>query len=180
MDTLALDEIVPLKGSSVSIGAENTFRPSFRVADTDGADTALALVSEGGQAIRKLEKDSKEAVVRAHDAAMAVKTRLDQTVTRVEQAEAALRKAESEIDNLLDMVARANEEIENVRSLFADKERELVEMTERRLCRGTSQGRRQCCPANRRGDTHRNSHRAQHGWLGFSMNGQRLASARRS
>lgn len=129
MNAIVLDEIVPRKGFRV---AGQTLPPSTNsVGGHDDATTALALVSEAGQAIRKLESQSRDAITRATNAALAVKEKLDQTTLRADTAEAALQKAEAEISELSDIVEQADTEIKKLRAELASMEKRLAETTSR-------------------------------------------------
>jgi chromosome segregation ATPase len=131
MNAIALDEIVLRNSSSVRVAQQNFPPSAISVGRFDDAETALNLVAEAGQALRKIETDSRDAITRATNAALAVKEKLDQTVARAEQAEAALQKAESEIMELSSLAEQAGEEIESLRSQLATMEQRLAETTER-------------------------------------------------
>jgi predicted RNase H-like nuclease (RuvC/YqgF family) len=131
MKVLAFDDTAPHKSSSAN-SASQQFSPfTIGVGSHADAETAIALVSEAGQAIRKLETDSLDAVTRATNTTLAVKEQLDQTISRAQKAEGALQKVESEIAELSEIVEQAGDEIEKLRSQLATIERHLAETTER-------------------------------------------------
>jgi predicted RNase H-like nuclease (RuvC/YqgF family) len=131
MKALAFDDMAPHK-SSRAPAASRKFPPSaIAVGGHDDAAAAIALVAKAGQAIRKLETDSRDVITRATNAALAVKEKLDQTISRAEKAETALQKAESEIAELSDIVEQAGDEIEKLRSQLTTMEKRLAETTER-------------------------------------------------
>jgi len=74
---------------------------------SDDATAALELASETAAAIRELEKQSAQAVARAHAVANALKEKLERAETRTERAEAALRQAEAEVEDLTAAIGRA-------------------------------------------------------------------------
>jgi chromosome segregation ATPase len=131
MDVVAFDEVVPRKISRVRSAGQKMPLSTISVVGLDNADTALSLVSEAGQAVRKLEKDSREAITRATNAALAVKEKLDQTIVRADAAEAALRNAKSEITELSDLLEDAGDEITKLRSQVASLEQQLSDATGR-------------------------------------------------
>lgn len=131
MNAIAPDEFVLRNSSSVRVAQQNFPPSAISVGRFDDAETALTLVAEAGQALRKFETESRDAITRATNTALAIKERLDQTVARAEQAEAALRKAESEIDELSSLVEQAAEEIAKLRSQLASTEQQLTDTTER-------------------------------------------------
>lgn len=99
-------------------------RPS--VPDSDVVTAALDLVSETAAAIRELEKQSAQAVARAHDVANAVQEELERAETRAERAEEGLRLAEATVDELTTVAIQAREEIEALQSQLASTEAELA------------------------------------------------------
>jgi chromosome segregation ATPase len=131
MNSLSRDEFVLRKSSRVR-APEAKLPPSMLSADGLGdANTALSLVSEAGQAMRKLEKDSREAISRATNAALAVKEKLDETIARAQTAEGALEQAEAEISELTTIVEQAGDEIQSLRSKIEALQQKLDETTER-------------------------------------------------
>jgi len=131
MDLLALDEIVPRNVSRLRVAEKRVPTSTISTASFDDADTALALVSEAGLAIQKLETDSREAITRAANAAFAVKEKLDQAVMSAEQAEATLQRAESRIEELSKTLERAGDEIASLNANLSATEQRLRETTER-------------------------------------------------
>jgi chromosome segregation ATPase len=107
-------------------------RPTIGVVEAD-ADSALALVSEAAATIRQREQLAAQAVTRAHNAAIAVKEQLRAAEVRAERAEAALRQAEGEIDELSAAAVEANRNIEVLHATLTDKENQLVTMEERAI-----------------------------------------------
>jgi septal ring factor EnvC (AmiA/AmiB activator) len=131
MNTIALEDSVLRKSSGVALAQQNFIQSAISIGRLNDAETALALVAEAGQAVRKIETESRDAITRATNAALAVKERLVQTVARAEQAEAALRKAGSEIDELSRLAEQAGDEIAKLRALLASTEKRLAETTKR-------------------------------------------------
>jgi chromosome segregation ATPase len=105
-------------------------RPTIGVAE-NGADSALALVSEAAATIRQREQLAAQAVTRAHNAAIAVKEQLRAAEVRAERAEAALRQAEGEIDELTAATAEANRKIDALHTSLSAREAELSAMEQR-------------------------------------------------
>ena len=97
----------------------------------DSATAALDLVSETAAAIRELEKQSAQAVARAHDVANAVKEKLERAEARAERAEAALRQAEAEVAKLTAANVQTRKELEVLQSCLAAKEAELAASEQR-------------------------------------------------
>jgi chromosome segregation ATPase len=131
MNVIALQENFPPNASIVKVAEQKFPPPTKSVGLFEDADAALALVSEAGQAVRKLEHDTRNLITRATNAAMAVKEKLDQTVARAEKAEAALQSAEAEISERSSLVEQARDEIAKLRTQLAAVEQRLAETTER-------------------------------------------------
>lgn len=107
-------------------------RPTVGVVEAD-ADSALALVSEAAATIRQREQLAAQAVTRAHNAAIAVKEQLRAAEIRAERAEAALRQAEGEIDELTATAVEANRRIEALQGDLSTTESELSAMEQRAI-----------------------------------------------
>jgi chromosome segregation ATPase len=131
MDALAFDDIVPRKSSRVKSAGQRIPDSTISLTGIGEADTALSLVSEAGQALRRIEKDSREAITRATNAALAVKEKLDQTMARANAAEASLQDARSEIAELSNLLEEAGDDIAKLRSQVASLEQQLGETTSR-------------------------------------------------
>lgn len=107
-------------------------RPTIGLAE-NSADSALALVSEAAAAIRQREQLAAQAVTRAHNAAIAVKEQLRTAELRAERAEAALRQAEGEIDELTAAAVDANRKIETLHANLTTREADLSAMEQRAI-----------------------------------------------
>ena len=104
MDSLDLDqvmdEIIPRGDNRPLAPPAQNFPVRQRPRATDDATAALGSLSQAAAAIKELEKQSAQAVARAHSAANAVREKLERAEDRGDRAEAALRKSESEAAEL--------------------------------------------------------------------------------
>jgi hypothetical protein len=78
-----LDDIVLRKNSGVASAQQNFVQSAISIVRLDDAETALALVADAGQAVRKIETESRDAITRATNAALVVKERHDPNAQRV-------------------------------------------------------------------------------------------------
>ena len=120
------DEIVP---RGVESAASASGRAVLHADSPDAgneAATALGLVSEAAAAIRELERESAQAVARAHDIAHALKEKIDGAESRAEQAEEALRQAESQVEELAATVEQTRNDFAALQSQLAAKVTELA------------------------------------------------------
>ena len=136
MDSLDLDqvmdEIIPRGDNRPPAPPPATnFPPRQRPRATDDATAALDLVSQAAAAIKELEKQSAQAVARAHSAANAVREKLERAEDRGDRAEAALRKSEAEAAELSAALIQTRKDLEALQSQFAAKQAELIAMEQR-------------------------------------------------
>ncbi len=117
-----MDEIIP-RGDS---GTQALTPARQSASGSDDATAALELVSKTAAAIRELEKQSAQAVARAHAVANALKEKLERAETRSERAEAALRQAEAEVEDLTAAIVQTRSDLEMLQSQTAAKEAELA------------------------------------------------------
>jgi len=115
-----------------SQATDSEYRQQESVQSNDNAAVALAIVSEAAAAIRELEEQSAEAVVRAQDLANSIGKQLESTEARAERAETAQREAEAAVQELSAALARFRSDLENTRRQLAEKSEELSQ-TENRL-----------------------------------------------
>lgn len=87
---------------------------------------ALSLVSESAAAIKAFEAQSAQALVRAHQVADAVREELGRAELRAERAEAMLRLAEDQIEQMLAAAEQADKDIETLQSQLAAMTAELA------------------------------------------------------
>lgn len=134
MDSLDLDqvmdEIIP-RGENRPPAPNHPARPRLRA--PDDALAALDLVSQAAAAIKELEKQSAQAVARAHTAANAVREKLERAEERGDRAEAALRKSEAEAAELSAALVQTRNDVETLQSLLAAGQAELEAMEQRAL-----------------------------------------------
>ncbi|RNJ50585.1 ABC transporter permease [Methylocystis hirsuta] len=122
-----MDEIIP-RGD---LGTQALTPAGQSARGGDDAAAALELVSETAAAIREFEKQSAQAVARAHAAANALKEKLERAETRSERAEAALRQAEAEVEDLAAAIVQTHSDLEMLQSQTAAKEAELAASEQR-------------------------------------------------
>jgi septal ring factor EnvC (AmiA/AmiB activator) len=138
MDSLDLDqvmdEIIP-RGDNrpPAPPPAKTFPPRQLARAADDATAALDLVSQAAAAIKELEKQSAQAVARAHSAANAVREKLERAEDRGDRAEAALRKSESEAAELSAALIQTRKDVEALQSQLAARQAELAAMEQRAL-----------------------------------------------
>lgn len=135
MDSLDLDqvmdEIIPRGDNRPPAPPPANFPARHRPRAPDDATAALDLVSQAAAAIQELEKQSAQAVARAHSTANAVREKLEHAEERGERAEAALRQSEAEAAELSTALVQARNDIEALESLLAARQVELVAMEQR-------------------------------------------------
>ncbi|HEY8125859.1 MAG TPA: ABC transporter permease [Methylocystis sp.] len=135
MDSLDLDqvmdEIIPRGDNRPLAPPAPNFSVRQRPRAADDATAALDLVSQAAAAIKELEKQSAQAVARAHSAANAVREKLERAEDRGDRAEAALRKSESESAELSAALIQTRKDLEGVQSQLAARQAELAAMEQR-------------------------------------------------
>lgn len=135
MDSLDLDqvmdEIIPRGDNRPLASPAPNFPVRQRLRATDDATAALDLVSQAAAAIKELEKQSAQAVARAHSAANVVREKLERAEDRGDRAEAALRKSESEAAELSAALIQTRKDLEGVQSQLAARQAELTAMEQR-------------------------------------------------
>lgn len=135
MDSLDLDqvmdEIIPRGDNRPLAPPAPNFPVRQRLRATDDATAALDLVSQAAAAIKELEKQSAQAVARAHSAANVVREKLERAEDRGDRAEAALRKSESEAAELSAALIQTRKDLEGVQSQLAARQAELAAMEQR-------------------------------------------------
>ena len=138
MDSLDLDqvmdEIIPRGDNRPATPPAPNFPARQRPrAPTDDALAALDLVSQAAAAIKELERQSAQAVARAHSAANAVREKLERAEDRGDRAEAALRKSEAEAAELSAALAQTRKDVEALQAQLAATQADLVAMEQRAL-----------------------------------------------
>lgn len=135
MDSLDLDqvmdEIIPRGDTRPPAPPPASFPPRHRPRGPDDATAALDLVSQAAAAIKELEKQSAQAVARAHTAANTVREKLERAEERGDRVEAALRKSEAEAAELSSALAQTRNDVETLQSLLAATQTELAAMEQR-------------------------------------------------
>ena len=135
MDSLDLDqvmdEIIPRGDNRPLAPPAPNFPVRQRLRATDDATAALDLVSQAAAAIKELEKQSAQAVARAHSAANVVREKLERAEDRGDRAEAALRKSESEAAELSAALIQTRKDLDGVQSQLAARQAELAAMEQR-------------------------------------------------
>ncbi len=135
MDSLDLDqvmdEIIPRGDNRPLAPPAPNFPVRQRLRATDDATAALDLVSQAAAAIKELEKQSAQAVARAHSAANAVREKLERAEDHGDRAEAALRKSESEAAELSAALIQTRKDLDGVQSQLAARQAELAAMEQR-------------------------------------------------
>ena len=135
MDSLDLDqvmdEIIPRGDNRPLAPPAPNFPVRQRLRATDDATAALDLVSQAAAAIKELEKQSSQAVARAHSAANAVREKLERAEDRGDRAEAALRKSESEAAELSAALIQTRKDLDGAQSQLAARQAELAAMEQR-------------------------------------------------
>jgi chromosome segregation ATPase len=101
------------------------------IQSNDGAAVALEMVSEAAAAIRRLEEQSAEAVLRARDLANSIVEQLEATEARAERAETAQRESEAEVQELSEALEKARVDLDIARQQLADKDERLAAAAER-------------------------------------------------
>lgn len=92
----------------------------------DSAATALDLVAEAAAAVRGLEEQATEAIVRARHVADALVKKLETANARVADAENRLQSAEAEISQLVAEARETGDALSMLRHTLAAKEAELA------------------------------------------------------
>ncbi|MBI1980722.1 MAG: ABC transporter permease [Methylocystis sp.] len=137
MDSLDLDqvmdEIIPRGDNRPPAPPAASFPARQRLRPPDDAMAALDLVSQAAAAIKELEKQSAQAVARAHTTANAVREKLERAEERGDHAEAALRKSEAEAAELSAALVQTRNDIETLQSLLAARQAELAAMEQRAM-----------------------------------------------
>jgi chromosome segregation ATPase len=132
MDSLDLDQVMD---DIIPRGENRPPAPNYparqRPRAPDDAMAALDLVSQAAAAIKELEKQSAQAVARAHTAANAVREKLERAEERGDRAEAALRKSEADAAELSTALVQSRNEVEALQSLLAATQTELAAMERR-------------------------------------------------
>ncbi|RNJ50741.1 ABC transporter permease [Methylocystis hirsuta] len=135
MDSLDLDqvmdEIIPRGDNRPLAPPAPNFPVRQRLRATDDATAALDLVSQAAAAIKELEKQSAQAVARAHSAANAVREKLERAEDRGDRAEAALRKSESEAAELSAALIQTRKDLDGAQSQLAARQADLAAMEQR-------------------------------------------------
>ncbi|GEM_PF-1619040 len=135
MDSLDLDqvmdEIIPRGDNRPLAAPAPNFPVRQRLRATDDATAALDLVSQAAAAIKELEKQSAQAVARAHSAANAVREKLERAEDRGDRAEAALRKSESEAAELSAALIQTRKDLDGAQSQLAARQADLAAMEQR-------------------------------------------------
>lgn len=135
MDSLDLDqvmdEVIPRPHSKSQASTVAAFPSRQSSPARNDAAAALNLVSETAAAIRELEKQSAQAVARAHSVATAVKQNFERAEARADRAEAALRQAEAKVAELTAAITQTRKEIETLQSRLAAKEADLAASRQR-------------------------------------------------
>ncbi len=101
------------------------------VQSNDSAAVALKMVSEAAAAIRDLEEQSAQAVVRARDHADSLVNQLEGVEARAERAEAAQREAEAAVEELSAALARTRSDLDTARRQLGNKGEQLSAAEER-------------------------------------------------
>jgi len=104
---------------------------SLSLGGGDGAAAALDLVSEAAAAIRELEKQSADAVARAHKTATALVEKLEFAEARAERGEAALCQAEAEIASLAALLEEGRRDLKTLQADVVAKENALAAANKR-------------------------------------------------
>ena len=110
---------------------DSEYRQGESVQSNDNAAVALAMVSEAAAAIRKLEEQSAQAVVRAQDLVNSIAKQLESEEARAERAETAQRLSEAEVKELSAAFARTRSDLEITRRQLAMKSEELSQTEDR-------------------------------------------------
>jgi len=135
MDSLDLDqvmdEIIPRGDVRPPAPPPANLPARQRPRSNDDATAALDLVSQAAAAIKELEKQSVQAVARAHSAANAVREKLQRAEDRGDRAEAALRTSEAEAAELTAALLQTRKDLEALQSRLAVKHADLVAMEQR-------------------------------------------------
>jgi len=135
MDSLDLDqvmdEIIPRGDNRSPAPPAANFPARQRPRANDDAMAALDLVSQAAAAIKELERQSAQAVARAHSAANAVREKLERAEDRGDRAEAALRKSEGEAAELSAALAQTRKDLEALQAQLAATQADLAAMEQR-------------------------------------------------
>jgi septal ring factor EnvC (AmiA/AmiB activator) len=128
-----MDEIIPRGDTRPPAPPAANFPARQRARGGDDAMAALDLVSQAAAAIKELEKQSAQAVARAHGAANAVREKLERAEDRGDRAEAALRKSEAEAADLTAALIQTRKDLDALQSRLALKQADLVAMEQRAI-----------------------------------------------
>jgi chromosome segregation ATPase len=96
------------------------------VTSSDLAAVALDLVAEIAVGIRQSDEQSAHALQRERDIANEIREELGRAELRTERAEAMVRLAETQIEQMLAAAEQADKELEDLRSQLAAKTAELA------------------------------------------------------